>query len=370
MTAGSNSTLNRTTRTDRAGGDRENQTYASAKDTEGLDSEFVGDLKPESIFLKASHPSPATAASDNDGIGVWLGGESPGGTAQVYSRLYLKQPRSNTIYSSDPLVRKLLLPYLEDQCLSMVPPQSDFDALCLIYFEKINPIFPVLDKDTFQTMQPSQPTTILLKQAICLATSSNPSSAPYLRVSSGGPALSHKEFAQKVSIAMRTSLDLGIVGDKIVLIQSFALLSFSMQGRDGGDLPAQLGSRAIHYLQTVGLHLRSFRGEHEDEYAERLFCGVWALDRLNAAFHGRPVLMHERDFGRDLEKCFQKQQPCFQLFLRVVTVLDKVIDLYRPTADQTVSGWEDNFPSFDELLDQSGGHQIDTPLLGTSHSCT
>jgi len=31
----------------------------------------------------------------------------------------------------------------------------------------------------------------------------------------------------------------------------------------------------------------------------RVFCCVWALDKLNAAFHGRPVLVHERDSARE-----------------------------------------------------------------------
>jgi len=51
---------------------------------------------------------------------------------------------------------------------------------------------------------------------------------------------------------------------------------------------------------------------------------------MNAAFNGRPVLMHERDLRKDLTCCFEEQEPCFRVFLKVIELLDKVIDLYRP----------------------------------------
>ncbi|EHK99801.1 hypothetical protein M7I_4296 [Glarea lozoyensis 74030] len=45
---------------------------------------------------------------------------------------------------------------------------------------------------------------------------------------------------------------------------------------------------------------------------------------MNAAFNGRPVLMHERDIGLDMFKSFQEQKyPCFRLLLEVVKLLDK-----------------------------------------------
>jgi hypothetical protein len=74
--------------------------------------------------------------------------------------------------------------------------------------------------------------------------------------------------------------------------------------------------------------------------------------------------MHPRDFAKDLELCFQRQDSCFQVFLRVVMLLDTVINLYRPANDQNAPGLEGEFPSLEELLAASGGSQIATPLLG------
>jgi hypothetical protein len=34
--------------------------------------------------------------------------------------------------------------------------------------------------------------------------------------------------------------------------------------------------------------------------------------------------MHERDLRKDLDLCFERQDPCFRVFLKVIQLLDKV----------------------------------------------
>lgn len=90
------------------------------------------------------------------------------------------------------------------------------------------------------------------------------------------------------------------------------------------------------------------------------------MDRMNAAFNGRPVSMHERDLRKDLEHCFERQEPCFRLFLEVIVLLDKVIDLYRPVAhsgDAPALTWD--FPDFEDVVLKCGSSQIGTTALGT-----
>jgi hypothetical protein len=141
-------------------------------------------------------------------------------------------------------------------------------------------------------------------------------------------------------------------------------LSFFIEGPDGGDVSSQLCGKAVQFVQSIGLHVQIQRRDNKNQFAETLLCCIWARDRLNAAFHGRPVLMHHRDFGMDLESCFQRQDSCFQAFLRVIMLLDTVINLYRPATDRNVLGWEGEFPPLEELLATSGGSQIPTPLMG------
>jgi len=86
---------------------------------------------------------------------------------------------------------------------------------------------------------------------------------------------------------------------------------------------------------------------------------------MNAAFNGRAVQMHERDISKDLNQCFKEQEPCFRVFLEVIVLLDKVIDLYRPLASPgapATLNWD--FPSFEEVVLNCGGSQIGTSALG------
>lgn len=119
------------------------------------------------------------------------------------------------------------------------------------------------------------------------------------------------------------------------------------------DMPSLLFSQALHYAQSIGIHLvgSGAQGERSKE-AETLYCALWGLDRMNAAFHGRPCLLHERDTDRDLDECIAVQEePGFRLFLRVLVMLDKVIALYRPR-----SRHEDSvvLPVFESMIMDAG----------------
>ena len=92
---------------------------------------------------------------------------------------------------------------------------------------------------------------------------------------------------------------------------------------------------------------------------------MYALDILNAAFHGRPMQMHARDFGRDLHSCIAAQQGCFRLFLRTITLMDRVIELYRPSTNAV---WEDGFPLFEDVLEEFDALSIPMHLTGMSIS--
>jgi len=123
--------------------------------------------------------------------------------------------------------------------------------------------------------------------------------------------------------------------------------------------------RAVHQVQSLGLHIKG-QDEHTDQGNTTLLCCIWAMDRMNAAFNGRPVTMHERDLRKDLDQCFQHQEPSFRLFLEVVTLLDKIIELYRPVAlsgEAPVLGWE--FPAFEDIVLTCGSAHIGTTILAS-----
>lgn len=334
----------------------------SADDEPSLDhsgtpgSRFVGDLNPKCVFMTATSPD-SNMTSTHDDIGVWLATKATQDTK--------RRSRRGSYHRFAPTVQQTFLPYLEDECVSLLPPQADLEALCSIYFKKVHPLLPAVDEIEFGTMQDSEPEKIMLQQTMCLVAATDPVAKDHLRLPSFPYVMTYSEFGQRISAAIKTALDINLVTDKIVLIQTLALLTFHMEGPDGGEISAANCALAVHYAQTVGLHIgRSRRGPRR-EYSETLFCCVWALDRLNAAFHGRPVLIHEHDLSINLQACIAKQTHAFRIFLQVIALLDKVITLYRPTTDLSVTGWEEGFPGFEELVADDGGCHVDPPVLGS-----
>lgn len=258
------------------------------------------------------------------------------------------------------------MPVLEQECLTTIPSPARCEALTKIYFEKIHPIFPVIDEVTFQGLQPSDPSRILMQQSICLAASKTFASRQYLVFTDSGPLCSCREFGDKLLGAIRLSIEMGLVTNKIILIQVLVLVSQFVDSSDGGEVSSQFCSRAIHYTQAIGLHVRDQQEGDIDHYSTTLLCCVWAVDRTNAAFHGRPVLMHERDIRIDLEQCFEHQEPTFRLFLRVIMLLDKVIALYRPSGNPDL---DQNFTSFEDIVISCGASHIGSSSLGMLKIC-
>ncbi len=119
-----------------------------------------------------------------------------------------------------------------------------------------------------------------------------------------------------LSGAMRISIEMGLISNKIIIIQALALMSQFTDNPVGEDISSQLCGRAVQHVQSLGLHVKGQQEQDRDRCSTKLLCCIWAIDRMNAAFHGRPVLMHERDLRKDLEFCFEQQDPCFRVFLK------------------------------------------------------
>lgn len=339
----------------------------NAQDPGPLNSRFIGDLNPEGVFLAATSPDTTRGNSVNDSVGVWLNTALNRRASQADRLQSSAKSSSSIFYGSTTLVQRVLIPMLEEECLSTIPSLARSEALSNIYFERIHPIFPVLNDNAYRGLDQSDPARILLQQGICLAASKNPSAIHHLVLAESTEPLSCREFGDRLSGAMRLSIEMGFVTDRIVLIQALALMSQFIDSPDGGDLSSQLCSRAIHYVQSIGLHIKTQQDDESGQYGRTLLSCIWAIDRTNAAFNGRPVLIHERDLRRDFEQCFEQQDPCFRLFLQVIVLLDKVIGLYRPSTGTSDPILDDNFPSFEEVVVRCGATNIGTSSLGMSY---
>ncbi|KAK5064240.1 hypothetical protein LTR84_000073 [Exophiala bonariae] len=339
----------------------------SPEPTSDEELQFIGHTNPQGIFLAATSPTASIASGGGDKIGVWL----PRKTYDHIKRhrIGLVNRRSKTLYGQSQLISNVLLPCLLDQSFHLIPNPVDFAVLQNIYKTEVHPIFPVVEFDMPPpTTAESSPTRILLMQTICLAAATSPRARKHLKL----PSLSDSvqmpsDFISYLSQAILTFVDLGTSRDKLVAVQALSVLSLFSQLSNDNHSSAEYCGRAVSYVQTLQLHLDTSRFRKDHRIATRLFLCVWALDRLNAAFHGRPVLMHGRDFGRDMTMSVSQQDNGFQLFLVVIELLDKIIDLYRPSTG-TQNNWVDDFPSFEDLIIQTGSQRISGYLIGKFHA--
>ncbi|KAK7728311.1 hypothetical protein SLS63_006759 [Diaporthe eres] len=193
-----------------------------------------------------------------------------------------------------------------------------------------------------------------ISKVISIATCVEPSAANYLRLEPGGPVLPFPEFQRPLAKSALSFLDDQVLADRTDHIRALLLLFFYQPARASElDLPSLIFSQASHYAATIGIHLVGSGAQDErSKEAETLYCALWALDRMNAAFHGRPCLLHDRDTDRDLDECIAAQEePGFRLLLSVCVMLDKVICLYRPRSkgDETVV-----LPVFESMIMDAG----------------
>lgn len=346
-------------------------------------SRFVGDLSPESVFIEAATNKNSAASRlhrNQSEVGTWARETPRSGTdgdgkmgpgrvegharsghegphKQVNSLLTLsgrrkEQPHANSVRSH----------------LVVSPPEQDYEHLCNIYLDQVHPILPILKETDVSATRGSHQLLMstrlaLLRQVIALAAGVDPSASKYLRLEPTGPLLTTQTFHQRLSTAIFASLDANVFADtgdriRVLLIMSLFYQPLHASERDMSPL---IFSQAVHHAQSIGVHLRAAGRSSEDEDAESLFCALSALDRMNAAFHGRPCLLHHRDTDRETGEAIARQkQAAFRLFLGVCTKLDRVIHLYRPRNDgvETVE-----MPIFESLIIDAGAEKLPSRLI-------
>ncbi|KAK2593645.1 hypothetical protein QQS21_008649 [Conoideocrella luteorostrata] len=324
-------------------------------------SRFVGDLNPEGMFLEATASASAGASSQKGDVGIWLSSGAFGGVGQSSQFITSRPP---------PMMDRFLLPFVKEHCLSCLPPPEDFARLRNAYIQKVHPIFPVIPISDIDNNL-DHPCNVVLRQLVCLAAAADPELTEHFRLQNRDPGLlSPQDFSQSLSSSVRAILETSLITDRILHIQALIMLSLYTQPTcaEESDLPAQLGGRAVHHIQTLGLHLLRYDAPNCDDL-ENLFCCVWALDRINAAQYGRPCLIHECDIGADLEACISKRTPCFRLFLSVVQCLDRVVELYRPGPSAEASSKNKftyiDLPVLEAMIVNANALKVPSSLIAT-----
>ncbi|KAJ2980451.1 hypothetical protein NQ176_g2636 [Zarea fungicola] len=313
------------------------------------------------MFMEAGMVGSAKVAPEKRDVGVWI----PSG---VYNNSgkesQLRTPRPPSIVDS------CLIPFVREHCLTALPFEDDFMRMKAVYKKKIHPIFPAIPLSALEgSLQESS--NVVLRQLVCLAAAADPDVCLHLRLKNkGSNILSPQEYSEALSSSIRATLETSLITDRLLHIRILTVLSLYAQPKcaDDIDLPVQLNGWAIHHLHTLGLHHAYNAASNSDEM-ETLLCCVWALDRINAAVHGCPCVMHERDMGADLESCIRKQPSCFRLLLSVVKWLDRVIDLYRPGPSATTANPKNDIyvdlPDFETMVVDADAFGVSVPLLAT-----
>ncbi|KAF9876690.1 fungal specific transcription factor [Colletotrichum karsti] len=194
--------------------------------------------------------------------------------------------------------------HAEHQFLAVLPRKSHYDKLESIYLRNVHRILPVIDLDILQKPV-SSISQILCKQAISLAAGSNPSAKAFLTLGEDSSVvLTYPEFAQRLSSAMRKAIGLGLLKDRVHATAVFVILSLYTHFSDDRHLSAELAAQA-------------------------------------------------------------EQDSCFRLFLEIVALLGRIIDLYRPARKTSSCPVMEDLPSFESLVDKAQALRVESRLLGT-----
>ena len=319
---------------------------------------FVGDLNPEAaIREKVDAPN---GAFHRDRVGLWISnhGENPNRSSHVTS-----VGANNS--EAQPVASLLHRRYTSALKACDRLPRSTSEPLASIYFSRVNHILPIVDHELFAAEYMKGAASVFLERAICLVAAKDKTASPHLRLTAGGALNTARKFCSEVYGGLVCAMEAGLEQDRVTRIRILALMSLHSEGYEGAEAASMHLCQAIHQAQTLGLHLERPNLAPDDSLSTLFWC-LWSLDKMHASIGGRPVLLADRDIGiRRHGSAARQSKSAFDAWFALSELLSKVISFYRPTADDT-TGWETEYPSFEEIIGNSIQGQIDFATLGAS----
>lgn len=309
---------------------------------------FISDLNPESTLL--NRPLPAKEGSQrqpNEDIGVWV-------ERKQWDEL-VKQKNDGA----------LNLGFRHPQR----PHSAVLGPLIDIYFKKVHPILPLMDEEEFRRNHINGVVPEALVHAMCLTAAKDAEAEPHLRLSDSPATIPTRQFCSILHASVTGALRVPVRFEKITLIRILALTSLHIEGPEGAEEASIWLSQAMHYGQTLGIHLgqQAAQPAGNDLLMKRLFWCLWMLDRKNAAVNGRPIIMSDVDIAIETFSPGESGFPAFEACLTISHILNKIIGFYRPSADVNASGWEGDYPPLEAMIDAVGGWHLPASLLATIH---
>lgn len=336
--------------------DKEHKTQANenAPAKENSPPRFVGFSNPETVLRGQPQEREADPNIVPKPWGHWV---HPG-----------SEMRDSVIsekVSSASEVERARKAYLDAVGVFLLPPRVHQRALLDIYFTYVHPLLPVLDKELFEQQFKERAEPRVLAQAICIIASKHDRSRDHLFLGNDQNPLQSRIFSKRLYQSVIAALEAKLEKNRIVLIQVLALLSLHSEGLDGAEEASMHLTQAIHHAHTFGLQFGRCPGNAKDEAMQNLFWCLWSLDKINSSIQGRPLIIHERDNKLDsITSHPEKRKTAFGVWLQLSEALDKVIAFYRPCSKDFETGWELDFPGFEDIIGDSGDH-LDSTILGS-----
>lgn len=302
---------------------------------------FVGDLNPQARLLDQGLTPGASEDVASGEVGVWVQHEGP-------SPSTAESPASTRtgVMVSD------ILSY------------TTCKALSDLYFANMHPLLPILNEEEFRQGLTRGTASVPLVHVVCLLAAKIHGAERCLRIlQPEDKVVSVREFCSQLHASISVALSRRVRMGKVTRMRVLSLLSLHQEGPEGMEESSSCIVQAAHDAQSLALHLPR-PNDPNSEY-KRLFWCLWTLDRLNAATNSRPCIINDIDVGVAELLPEESGFLAFDVWLKIATMLNKVIGLYRPPTGDTVSGWDLDFPGFEQILDEVGAWRLPSSTIGS-----
>ena len=320
--------------------------------------QFISDLNPEAGFLERNSSRPRhPGAKATANVGVWV-------DRQEWNELIRQRDATNGTASNGQLQE----PTSPTQQLPR-PISAQIAGLIDVYFRKLHPMLPLIDELEFREAYAAGTVPEPYLHAICIVAAKDKDAEPFLQSSDTETPIAPRDFCSSLQSSVKGALAVSGRFDRLTLIRMSALISFHIEGPDGAEDASMFVTQAMHHCQTLGLHLgqQSSLPTRSTRPMKLLFWTIWTLDRFNAAINGRPIIMADHDIAIEPFEKGESEFPAFEILLKIAHIMNDVIGFYRPGNPPTVTGWEEVFPGFEEIIDDLNGWSLSPSILATLH---
>ncbi|KKK13225.1 hypothetical protein ARAM_000554 [Aspergillus rambellii] len=318
---------------------------------------FIGDLNPVVFFVDDASARLLHGRTSQRDVGVWLDGEE-NELLEPSDEAHRGASSSHSIRYQASRQRRF-----PQQRAPLLPSRKTQEDLVDIYFRRVHSVFPLINEHEFRTEFQSGSVSSRLVQAVCLVASKDREAKSKLYLPGHVEVLPVDEFSNLLYDDLVEATALDMERRRIVLIQILTLLSLHVQGPDSFDRATMHLTQAIHHAHTVGLHLTKGAPTDDTKPFIALFWCLWSLDRWNAAIHGRPLVINDRDLGQQLADVIDLFEAPFRVWLSLASIMGEVLSVYRPVLDSPLDENRPNIPRFEEILDTCNGWNLDLDVM-------